>query len=189
MGTVVLMEKLGLELTVHDITYVYRLQKTGKDQYTLVSHNWERKRMTGLPDSSKGRDEDFLVFTRNWQNPHFHCTLAPGIPSLRCSIKLFFSFLIFLFFYFIFCLCSLFSDKKFTAINLSFVERRTVEHLLQKPCFIDSAQRPRSASVLLGYVPTYRSFQKGPTVKDCRQTEVTVSRPGIEQEDIIQRFL
>ena len=88
-----------------------------------------------------------------------------------------------------FALSSLFSDKKFTAINLSFVERRTVEHLLQKPCFIDSAQRPRSASVLLGYVPTYRSFQKGPTVKDCRQTEVTVSRPGIEQEDIIQRFL
>ena len=37
MGTAVLMEKLGLELTVHDITYVYRLQKTGKDQYTLVA--------------------------------------------------------------------------------------------------------------------------------------------------------
>jgi hypothetical protein len=66
------------------------------------------------------------------------------------------------------------------------VERKTVEHLLQKLCFIDSARRPRSAFVLLGYVPTYRSFQKGPTVKDCRQTEVTVSRPGIEQEDIIQ---
>ena len=69
MGTAVLMEKLGLELTVHDITYVYRLQKTGKDQYTLVARNWERKRVTGLPDFSKGRDEDFLVFTGNWQNP------------------------------------------------------------------------------------------------------------------------
>jgi hypothetical protein len=39
MGTNVLMEKLGLELTVHDITYVYRLQKTGKDQYTLVARH------------------------------------------------------------------------------------------------------------------------------------------------------
>ena len=38
IGTAVLMEKLGLELTVHDITYVYRLQKTGRDQYTLVAH-------------------------------------------------------------------------------------------------------------------------------------------------------
>jgi hypothetical protein len=85
-----------------------------------------------------------------------------------------------------FALSSPFSDKDFTAINLSLVERRTVENLLQKPCFIDSTGRPRAASVLLGYVPTYLSFQKGPTVKDRRQTEVTVSRPGIEQEDIIQ---
>jgi hypothetical protein len=184
MGTAVLMEKLGLELTVHDITYVYRLQKTGKDQYTLVARHWERKLVTGLPDSSKGRDEDFLVFTGNWQNPHFHCTLAPGIPGLHCSIKLFFSFCFFC--VLTFALSSPFSDKDFTAINLSLVERRTVEHLLQKPCFIDSAGRPRSASFLLGYVPTYQSFQKGPTVKDRRQTEVTVSRPGIEQEDIIQ---
>ena len=102
------MEKLGLELTVHDITYVYRLQKTGKDQYTLVARNWERKRMTGLPDSSKGRDEDFLVFIGNWQHPHFHCTLAPGIPGLRCSIKLFlfFVFCFCFFFFFVFCFFS-----------------------------------------------------------------------------------
>jgi hypothetical protein len=105
MGTAVLMERLGLELTVHDITYVYRLQKTGKDQYTLVARHWERKLVTGLPDSSKGRNEDFLVFTGNWQNPHFHCTLSPGIPGLRCSIKLFFSFLI-LCFLFCFFVCA-----------------------------------------------------------------------------------
>jgi hypothetical protein len=54
MGTAVLMEKLGLNLTVHDITYVYSLQKTGKDQYTLVARNVDRKLVTGLPDSSKG---------------------------------------------------------------------------------------------------------------------------------------
>ena len=53
MGTVVLMEKLGLNLTVHDITYVYGLQTTGKDQYTLVARNVDRKLVTGLPDSSK----------------------------------------------------------------------------------------------------------------------------------------
>ena len=146
--------------------------------------------MIELPDSSKGRDEDFLVFIGNWQHPHFHCTLAPGIPGLCCSIKLFLFFVFcFLFFFFLmFALSSLFSDKEFTAINLSFVERRTVEHLLRKPCFIDSARHPRSASVLFDYVPTYRSFQEGPTVKDCRQAEVIVSRPGIEQEDIIHAF-
>jgi hypothetical protein len=87
---------------------------------------------------------------------------------------------------FMFALSSPFSDKVFIALDLTLVERRIVEHLLQKPCFIDSAGRPRAASVLLGYVPTYRSFQKGPIVKDRRQAEVTVSQSGIEQEDIIQ---
>jgi hypothetical protein len=66
------------------------------------------------------------------------------------------------------------------------VERRTVEHLLQKPCFIDSGGRPRAASILLDYVPSYKSFQKGLIVKHFRQEEVTVVRPGRDQEDIIQ---
>ena len=54
MGMVVLMERLGLNLTVHNITYVYKLQSTGKNQYTLVAYNSDRKLVTGLPDSSKG---------------------------------------------------------------------------------------------------------------------------------------
>uniref|UniRef100_A0A2N9IA83 Uncharacterized protein n=1 Tax=Fagus sylvatica TaxID=28930 RepID=A0A2N9IA83_FAGSY len=157
MGTAVLMEKICLNLTVHDITYVYNLQTTGRDQYTLVAHNVDRKLVTGLPDSSKGRDEDFLVFTGNWQNPHINCPLRPGVP-----------------------------DKEFTAKKIEFVERKTVEHLLAKPCFIDSGGLPRAASILLDYVPSYKSFQNGPTVKHFRQEEVTVVRPGKDQEDIIQ---
>ena len=78
------------------------------------------------------------------------------------------------------------SDKEFTAKKLELVERKTVEHLLQKPCFIGSGGRPRAASVLLDYVPSYKSFQKGPTVKHFRQEKVTVVRPGRDQEDIIQ---
>uniref|UniRef100_A0A2N9E3C6 Transposase (putative) gypsy type domain-containing protein n=1 Tax=Fagus sylvatica TaxID=28930 RepID=A0A2N9E3C6_FAGSY len=85
MGTAVLMEKLGLDLTVHDITYVYSLQATGRDQYTLFARNAYRKLVTGLPDSSKGRDEDFLVFTGNWQNPHINCSLRPGVPEKECK--------------------------------------------------------------------------------------------------------
>ena len=54
MGTAVLIDKLDLNLTVHDITYVYKLQLTGKKQCTLVTQHWERKLVTGLSDSSKG---------------------------------------------------------------------------------------------------------------------------------------
>jgi hypothetical protein len=87
IGTAVLMEKLGLDLTVHDITYVYSLQATGKDQYTLFARNAYRKLVTGLPDSSKGRDEDFLVFTGNWQNPQINCSLRPGVPGFNCFMS------------------------------------------------------------------------------------------------------
>ena len=83
-------------------------------------------------------------------------------------------------------LSSSFSDKEFIANDIAFVERRTIRHLLKRPCFVDSAGCPRSAPILLDYVPTYQSFQKGPVVKDRRQIEVTVARPGREQEDIIQ---
>ena len=81
MGTAFLMERLGLNLTVHDITYVYRFQSTGRNQYTLVARNSDRKLVIGLPDSSKDRDEDFLVITGNWQNPLISCPLVPGLPG------------------------------------------------------------------------------------------------------------
>uniref|UniRef100_A0A2N9E7C8 Uncharacterized protein n=1 Tax=Fagus sylvatica TaxID=28930 RepID=A0A2N9E7C8_FAGSY len=42
-------------------------------------------------------------------------------------------------------------DKEFTAKRVELVERKTVEHLLKRPCFIDSSGRPRAASVLLDY--------------------------------------
>ena len=84
------------------------------------------------------------------------------------------------------CFLSLFLDKEFTTKKVEFVERKMVEHLLAKPCFIDSGGRPRAASILLDYVPSYKSFQKGPTVKHFRQEEVSVVRLGKDQEDIIQ---
>ena len=99
MGTVIQMEKLGLQLTVHDITYVYRLQATSRKQYTLVAHNSDRKLVTRLPDSSKGRDEDFLVITGNWQNPLISCPLVPGEPGFCRFTHPLFSFCLTIFLY------------------------------------------------------------------------------------------
>jgi hypothetical protein len=78
------------------------------------------------------------------------------------------------------------SDDDLTAKNVKFVERKTIEHLLKRLCFIDSGRRPRSMPILLGYELSYKSFWKRPTVKDSRQAEVTVSRPRRDQEDIIE---
>jgi hypothetical protein len=79
-----------------------------------------------------------------------------------------------------------FLDKEFTAKKIEFVERRTVEYLLKRPCFIDSGGRPRAASILLEYEPSYKSFQKGSIVKNFGQAEVTVARLGRSQKEIIQ---
>ena len=195
MGTTVLMEKLGLNLTVHDITYVYRLQSIGRKQYTLVSRNSGRKLVTGLLDSSKGRDKDYLVITRNWQNPIINCPLILGEPGFHRShilyirrlilvlILIFWFFFSSSFFFFFFgfdwLLFIFISDKDFTAKNVKFVERKAVEHLLERPCFIDSGRRPRSALILLGYEPSYKSFQKGPTVKG--------PTPSTSEDMLVQR--
>ena len=99
METAVLMEKLGLNLTIHDITYVYRLQATSRKQYTLVARNSDWKLVTRLQDSSKGRDEDYLVFTGNWQNPIISCPLIPGEPGFRRSHTLYIRRFFFFFFF------------------------------------------------------------------------------------------
>jgi hypothetical protein len=83
MGTAVLNDKLGLNLTVHDISYVYRLQEMGKKQYILVARNSQRKLVTELPNSSKGQNVDFLVITGNWRDPLFSCPLIPRKPSFH----------------------------------------------------------------------------------------------------------
>uniref|UniRef100_A0A2N9FZB0 Uncharacterized protein n=1 Tax=Fagus sylvatica TaxID=28930 RepID=A0A2N9FZB0_FAGSY len=79
-------------------------------------------------------------------------------------------------------------DKEFTAKKVEFVERRMVEHLLKKPCFIDSGGRPRAASILLEFEPSYKFFQKGLIVKNFGQAEVTVSQPGKEVGHPVIRF-
>uniref|UniRef100_A0A2N9GFT3 Uncharacterized protein n=1 Tax=Fagus sylvatica TaxID=28930 RepID=A0A2N9GFT3_FAGSY len=115
------------------------------------------KLVTGLPDSSKGRDEDFLVFTGNWQNPHINCPLRPGVP-----------------------------DKEFTAKKIELVERRTVEHLLKKPCFIDSGGRPRAASVLLDYVPSYKRTSSKRSLSQLRRgVQVPQLVPPLSNPDFV----
>ena len=128
MGTAVLNDKLNLNLIVHDIAYVYRLQEMGKKKYTLVARNSQPKLVTGLPNSSKDQDVDFLVITGNWCDPLFDCPLTPRKPGFHHytfkKSPLFLDSLSYL------C-CFFLSDKEFTENKVKFVERKTVEHLLK----------------------------------------------------------
>ena len=78
---------------------------TGRKQYTLVARNSKRKLVIGLPDSSKGQDEDFLVITGNWKNPLLSCPLIPGVPDLVFTVPYSF-FLLYLYHTFALTVCS-----------------------------------------------------------------------------------
>ena len=82
--------------------------------------------------------------------------------------------------------CFFLSDKEFTEKKTEFVERKTVTHLLKKPCFIDCKGFLRLAPFLLEHIPSYNSFQDASRVKDLCQVEVTKSRPGKSTEAIIE---
>lgn len=160
MGTTILNERLVLDLTAHDISYVYRIQKTGINLYTLIIRNLDRKLVTGLPDSNKGRDKGFLVVTRNWRDPIFCRRVYANTLFMIWQLTLvLFSF----------------SDKEFTKTNIEFVQWKFVEYVLKKACFVDARGYPCSAPILLNYTPSYNTFQDAPRIWDPRLTAISVS--------------
>ena len=66
------------------------------------------------------------------------------------------------------CFASSSQTRNLPRRKTEFVERKTVEYLLKKPCFVDCRGFPCSTPILLEYVPSYNSFQDTPKVKDLR---------------------
>ena len=60
-----------------------------------------------------------------------------------------------------------------------------MEYILKKVCFVDAKGHLRSAPLLLDYIPSYKSFQDAPRVRDLRQVAVSVSQPGKSDASII----
>ena len=79
MGMAKLNEKLGTNLTTYDISFVYKIQRTEKNQYTLKARKKDKKSVNRLLNSSKGYGLYFLVIIGNWLAPLFNCSISPGI--------------------------------------------------------------------------------------------------------------
>ena len=75
-----LNEMMNLNLTHHDINWIYNLQHLKGQGYYLKSKHSEVRLIQCLPVSNKGLNEDFLIFSRRWHNG-LPCPVKEGEPG------------------------------------------------------------------------------------------------------------
>ena len=82
-----LNERMNLELTHHDVKWVYNLHHLKRQGYYLKSRYPEVRLIQCLPTSNKGIKEDFLIFSGEWHDGLPYPT-KEGTPSGGLVINL-----------------------------------------------------------------------------------------------------
>ena len=110
-----LNEKMSLGLTHHDVNWVCNLHHLKGQGYYLNSRYPEVRLIQCLPESNKGLNKDFLIFSREWHD-------GPPTRQERDNQVGFWVFRTFMFtspFFF-------FSDKRFFFIPDDFTDKHVV---------------------------------------------------------------
>ena len=81
-------EKMGLNLTHHDINWVYNLHHLKGQGYHLKTRHLEVKLISYLLDSNKGMNKDFLIVSREWHDG-LPCPTREGQSSGVLGLGLF----------------------------------------------------------------------------------------------------
>ena len=84
-----LNEKMGLNLTHHDINWIYNLHHLKGQGYYLKSRYPKVRLISCLPNSNKGMNKDFLVISGEWHDS-FPCPTREGQPGRALGLGLFF---------------------------------------------------------------------------------------------------
>ena len=84
----VLNERMNLNLTHHDVNWIYNLHHMKGQGYYLKSRYPEVRLIQCLPTSNKGLKEDFLIFSRGWHDG-LPCPTKKGKPSGGLAINLY----------------------------------------------------------------------------------------------------
>ena len=63
-----LNERMGLNLTHHDVNWIYDLHHLTRQGYYLKSRYPEVRLIQCLPNSNKGLNKDFLIMSREWHD-------------------------------------------------------------------------------------------------------------------------
>ena len=80
-----LNERMNLNLTHHDINWIYNLQNLKKQGYYLKSRHAKVRLIQCLPVSNKGLKEDFLIFSGRWHDG-LPCPVKEGEPGGNLTI-------------------------------------------------------------------------------------------------------
>ena len=72
-----LNEKMGLNLTHHDVNWDYNLHHLKGQGYYLKTRYPEVRLISYLPDSNKGMNRDFLIISGEWHDG-FPCPTRKG---------------------------------------------------------------------------------------------------------------
>ena len=76
----VLNERMNLNLTHHDVNWIYNLNNMKGQGYYLKSRYLEIRLIQYLPISNKGLKEDFLIFSEGWHDG-LPCPTKEGTPG------------------------------------------------------------------------------------------------------------
>jgi len=72
-----LNEKMGLNLTHHDVNWVYNLHHLKGQRYYLKTRYPKVRLISCLPNSNKGMTKDFLIVSGEWHDC-FPCPMREG---------------------------------------------------------------------------------------------------------------
>ena len=81
----ILNEKMGLELTHHDVNWVYNLHHLKGQGYYLKSRYPKVRLIQCLPNSNKGLKKDFLIMSGEWYDG-LPCPTKEGQPGRALGV-------------------------------------------------------------------------------------------------------
>ena len=73
-------ERMGINLTHHDINWVYSFQRNNEAGYYLKTRVLAIRLISCLLEMNKDMDEDFLIVSGEWHDG-LHCPTKDGIPG------------------------------------------------------------------------------------------------------------
>jgi len=76
----VINKKMGVNLTHHDVNWVYSCQNNKEVRYYLKTRVLIVRLISYLPETNKGMDKDFLIVSKEWHDG-LHYPTKDGKPS------------------------------------------------------------------------------------------------------------
>ena len=171
-----LNERMNLNLTHHDVNWVYNLHHLKGQGYYLKSSYLEVRSIKCLPTSNKGLKEDFLIFSREWHDG-LPCSTREGKPGgvivTNLCILVYVSLLIFTISVFdkIFLHLNDSADKRATKPHLNLVNRGSLDRILRSEVYANEADSQlRAMHLILGDTPISTAFQASKCDKSQRSS-------------------